>query len=96
MPCRILVLPTITSSPNSTIDVEEGEDVKLLCDATGDPKPFIEWRNKGVLLQRSNKSKDLLLIRDIELKDGGNYVCTAVNHAGAVSHSIHVRVVRCK
>ena len=92
--CDFLVPPTIHRS-KKRIDVEEGDDVKLPCKATGDPKPLIEWKKDGVLLQRSNQTTELL-IGKIELKDDGTFVCMAVNRVGSVSSSVRVRVLRCK
>lgn len=91
----LLVPPTITNRSNAIRDVEEGDNVKLLCEASGDPTPSIEWWNNGVLLQSRNTTTELHL-QNIERREGGSYVCTAKNRAGAVSHSVLVRVVRCK
>ncbi|XP_068685321.1 uncharacterized protein [Montipora foliosa] len=88
------VLPKITDHSNATIDVEEDDDVRLFCKATGDPKPSIEWKNDGVLLQKTNQNTSQLLIKRIALKDSGNYVCTAVNQAGSASFNVLVRVVK--
>ena len=90
-----IVPPRITNRSNAVVDVEEGEDLNLQCEAGGDPTPFIEWTKGDVLLQSRNTST-ALVIPKIERKDGGNYVCTAVNSAGSVSYSILVRVLRCK
>jgi len=88
-----IVPPRITNRSNAVVDVEEGEDLNLQCEAGGDPTPFIEWTKGDVLLQSRNTST-ALVIPKIERKDGGNYVCTAVNSAGSVSYSILVRVLR--
>ena len=90
--CNFLVLPKITDHSNATIDVEEGDDVRLFCKATGDPKPYIEWKNDGVLLQKTNQTTSHLLMKRIDLKNSGNYVCTAVNLAGSASFNVLVRV----
>lgn len=85
--------PQITGRSNSIIDTDEGNNVTLLCDATGDPVPTVEWIKNGKPLQSSNRK---ILIRNIQRSDGGNYVCTAKNVAGSDSYSVYVRVVRCK
>ena len=87
--------PTISNGANRTLDVEEGEDVPLHCDANGDPIPLVTWRKDGRILQQSNTSTNFF-ITNIELRDAGTYVCTAKNRAGSVSQSILVRVIRCK
>jgi len=89
----IQVPPKITTRSNATIDVEEGDDVNLQCNASGDPPPYIKWTKDGILLQSSNKTTGLH-IPSIELKQAGTYVCTAVNHAGSVSYNVLVRVLR--
>jgi len=90
-----IVPPRITNRSNAVIDVEEGDDLNLQCEASGDPTPFIEWTKRDVLLQSRNTST-ALVIPKIERNDSGDYVCTAVNNAGSASYSILVRVVRCK
>lgn len=85
--------PAITDHSKPTNDVEEGDDVRLFCKASGDPKPSIEWRKDGVVLQRSSKSTEIW-IQKIYLKDSGSYICTALNNAGSVSYSLLVRVLR--
>ena len=92
--CRFTVPPKIIRRSSATVDKEEGEDVKLLCNASGDPKPFIRWTKDGKLLQSSNTTE--FLISKIERKDGGSYVCTASNPAGSAFYSVFVKVVRCK
>ncbi|XP_068734303.1 uncharacterized protein [Montipora capricornis] len=83
--------PQITGRSNFTIDTDEGNDVTLPCNATGDPVPSVEWTKNGKTLQ---SEKTAHLIRNIQRSDGGNYVCTAKNLAGSVSSSVSVRVVR--
>lgn len=90
-----LVPPRIITRSNSTMEVEEGEDVNLRCGATGDPVPLIEWKRQSKLLQSSNSTANLRITK-IELKHGGNYICTAKNAGGSASYSVLVRVTRCK
>ena len=93
--CHFTVPPKIIRRSSATVDAEEDEDVKLLCNASGDPKPFIKWTKNGKLLQSSNTTTEFL-IPNIERKNGGNYFCTASNRAGSAFYSVYVRVVRCK
>ena len=87
--------PTISNGANRTQDVEEGDDVLLHCDANGDPIPLVTWKKDGQILQQSNTTTSLV-IANIELREAGNYVCTAENRVGSASRSILVRVIRCK
>lgn len=77
------------------MDVEDGDNVTLQCDAIGDPMPNVLWMKDGDILQDSNTTT-ALHIPNIELKDAGRYVCTATNEAGSASRNVQVRVVRCK
>ena len=90
-----LEAPTISNGANRTQDVKEGDDVLLHCDANGDPIPLVTWKKDGQILQQSNTTMSFP-ITNIELRDAGNYVCTASNRAGSISQSILVRVIRCK
>ena len=67
----------------------------LHCDANGDPIPLVTWKKDGQILLQSNTTTTLVIV-NIELRDAGNYVCTAENRAGSVSKSILVSVIRCK
>ena len=87
--------PTISNGTNRNLDVEEGDNVPLHCDANGDPRPLVTWKKDDQILQQSNTTTSIL-ITNIELRDAGTYVCTAKNRAGSVSQSILVRVIRCK
>ena len=91
----VLVPPTITHRSNKTIDVEEGVNVTLHCDAIGDPTPGVLWVKDDKTLQNGTSTSTLQIPR-IELRDAGTYVCTAANQAGSAWYSIQVRVVRCK
>ena len=91
----VLVPPTITHRSNKTIDVEEGVNVTLHCDAIGDPTPGVLWVKDDKTLQNGTSTSTLQIPR-IELRDAGTYVCTAANQAGSARYSVQVRVVRCK
>lgn len=90
----IRVPPNITRRSSSFVNVEEGEHVKLLCGATGDPPPRVEWKKNDKVLQSGKKTNNDLLIPNIELKLGGSYVCIAKNGGGSMSYSVLVRVVK--
>ncbi|CAH3154297.1 unnamed protein product, partial [Pocillopora meandrina] len=91
----VLIPPTITHRSNKTIDVEEGVNVTLHCDAIGDPTPSVVWVKDDKTLQNGTSTPTLQIPR-IELRDAGTYVCTAANQAGSAKYSVQVRVVRCK
>ncbi|KAJ7376491.1 hypothetical protein OS493_034227 [Desmophyllum pertusum] len=70
----------ITHKPSSVI-VEEGHNVSLVCQATGQPTPTVTWRklyghlSKG----RSRVVDGKLDITNVTKTDGGDYVCSAIN-----------------
>jgi len=84
------VPPSITITTNS-MDVNQGDDVTLPCDAQGDPTPYVEWSRGGRQLQR-NRTQQSFLIPNIQPSHADTYVCRAVNRAGSVSYSLVVRV----
>ncbi|XP_022796344.1 neural cell adhesion molecule 1-B-like isoform X4 [Stylophora pistillata] len=91
----VVIPPTIIRRSNETIDVEEGVNVTLHCDAIGDPTPSVLWIKDGKTPQNGTFTSTLQIPK-IELRDAGTYVCTAANRAGFVSYSVQVRVIRYK
>lgn len=64
-----------------------GGSTTLTCRAEGIPKPQISWRNNlGIPADTDPRATALpsgdLLIRNIQLKDAGRYVCVAENSLG--------------
>ena len=70
----------ITQKPSSVI-VEEGQDVSLVCQATGQPTPTISWRKAvgQVSNERSKAVNGKLDITNVTKADAGDYVCYATN-----------------
>ncbi|XP_047739549.1 Down syndrome cell adhesion molecule-like protein Dscam2 [Hyalella azteca] len=72
--------------------VTKGGGLTLGCRRAGHPEPTIEWdRNGGAL----GEGEQLLPGGDVhlrEVKESGNYTCTAVNNMGVdrVTHVVHV------
>ncbi|KAL9952582.1 hypothetical protein ACROYT_G039853 [Oculina patagonica] len=84
----------ITQKPSSVI-VEEGQNVNLVCQATGQPTPTVTWRKAFSQLP---KWKTLvvdgkLTIRNIAKADGGSYACAAKNLLGDDSAIAQVIVI---
>ena len=79
----ILVGPLVIKKPSSVI-AEEGQNVSLLCNASGQPTPNITWRKAF-----SHLSKKATVVADGKLTilhltkaDGGAYACSAKNLLG--------------
>ncbi|KAL9952541.1 hypothetical protein ACROYT_G039810 [Oculina patagonica] len=68
----------ITQKPSSVI-VEEGENVSLVCQTTGHPKPTVTWRKAFSQLPKAPVVGEKLTIHNIAKADGGDYVCVAKN-----------------
>lgn len=90
------VPPTLTGRSNANIDADEEDDLRLHCNASGDPKPMITWSKDGTPLLQNSSSSAVLQIPNLRQRDAGTYTCTATNKAGSASHSMVVRVVRYK
>ena len=77
------------------IDIEEGSDVIMMCNATGNPSPdLITWsKSQGSLPDsRSVVSEGNLTILNVTADDSGSYACTATNIMGTKSSSVKLRV----
>ena len=54
--------PTISNGANRTLDVEEGDDVPLHCDANGDPMPLaVTWKKMVKYYNRTIQRRAFLL-----------------------------------
>ncbi|NXW66341.1 MXRA5 protein, partial [Eurystomus gularis] len=83
--------PKIITKGSQSISILAETDAFIPCDAAGEPKPFITWTkvSTGALmtantrLQRFEVWKNgTLLIRNAQLQDRGQYLCTAQNQHG--------------
>ncbi|KRY45577.1 Protein sax-3 [Trichinella britovi] len=94
--------PWFTDGPRD-VDVKEGSEISLLCEANGSPPPSLFWSKEGAQelmfpgfrsvdgrVQVSKKGD--LSIQHVISTDEGNYVCTALNAAGSNSAKAFVRV----
>ena len=82
-PLLYTVAALITQKPSSIV-AEVGDNVRLLCKATGLPKPTITWRRAFGSLARGKTAVDdgKLTIRNIAKADSGDYACSAKNFLG--------------
>ncbi|XP_027698233.1 matrix-remodeling-associated protein 5 [Vombatus ursinus] len=80
----------ITKSPH-TLSIIAETDVVLPCDATGEPKPFVTWTkvSTGALMTPNTRTQRFevfkngtFIIRNVQLQDRGQYMCTAKNLHG--------------
>ncbi|NXX11307.1 MXRA5 protein, partial [Podargus strigoides] len=94
--------PKIITRGSQSISILAETDAFIPCDAVGEPKPFITWTkvSTGALmtantrLQRFEVWKNgTLLIRQVQLQDRGQYLCTAQNLHGIDKMIIVLTVV---
>ncbi|NXX42046.1 MXRA5 protein, partial [Tricholaema leucomelas] len=94
--------PKIVTKGPQSISILAETDASIPCNAVGEPKPFITWTkvSTGALmtantrLQRFEVWKNgTLLIRNVQLQDRGQYLCTAQNQHGVDKLIITLTVV---
>ncbi|XP_066533975.1 hemicentin-1 [Hoplias malabaricus] len=73
-----------------------GGNAILNCEVRGDPLPTIQWSKKGIIVQISNRIRQLdngsLAIYGTVSEDAGNYVCVATNDAGVVERTVTLTI----
>ena len=93
--CCLVVKPYFVSDPDD-LTALSGEDVKLKCDVSGDPKPSVVWHredgNLPITGRISINNGHLLLISGVTTADEGVYICEAQNSVGTISSSVSLAV----
>ncbi len=91
--------PIILESSSKDIDVNEGDDVELVCKAQGYPRPVISWIRAdsmplydGIIVHMG----EFLRIRNVNEQNRGVYKCLATNLIGSGSERTLKISVRCK
>ncbi|KAJ7994163.1 hypothetical protein DPEC_G00263060 [Dallia pectoralis] len=83
--------PSLVVSPQSQA-FSRGSDVRLVCTASGSPRPEVFWSHGNVFLTnrpRITVSKQGgLTIRHALPEDSGNYTCTATSEAGTAKQTV--------
>ncbi|NWR01876.1 MXRA5 protein, partial [Paradoxornis webbianus] len=94
--------PKIITKASQSISILAETDAFIPCDAAGDPKPFITWTkiSTGALMTANSKlqrfevwKNGTLLIRNAQLQDRGQYLCTAQNLHGVDKMIVVLTVV---
>ncbi|XP_074634697.1 hemicentin-1-like isoform X4 [Acropora palmata] len=82
--------PEIMLKPLSQ-DIIEGNDVRLLCNASGNPQPNITWMRQGNSDVLS--SSETLLLRNLVSEDDGSvYTCRVENYLGLKQASVTITI----
>ncbi|XP_020642655.3 matrix-remodeling-associated protein 5 isoform X1 [Pogona vitticeps] len=83
--------PKIITKKTNSLSALAESDVVIPCDATGEPKPFLSWTkiSTGALMTASTRiqrfevlKNGTFIIRNVQLQDRGQYLCTAQNLHG--------------
>ncbi|KAK3914743.1 Hemicentin-1 [Frankliniella fusca] len=74
-----------------------GDVVRLPCDAIGEPSPEFIWSHNYDYVNFNDHilpvtNSDGLVITSVNISDGGEYVCSAVNDAGSANKTITLTV----
>lgn len=80
----------------SSLTVERGFNLILICTVVGKPTPHITWTRDKVLIKNDTKHlllpNGVLLVRQINIKESGQYKCVASNIAGKDQGSVRLTV----
>ncbi|XP_026766306.3 matrix-remodeling-associated protein 5-like isoform X1 [Pangasianodon hypophthalmus] len=83
--------PRITTANHTTVTVNAETDVQFPCNSVGEPKPFLTWTkiSTGAVMSANTRIQRFevqpsgtLVIRNVQLQDRGQYVCTAQTQYG--------------
>ena len=83
-------------NPPWVVDLEAGQNVTLICNASGDPLPNITWTKIGVAHDQFNFTGHKLHIFNVKRTDVGLYRCTANNGFGREATRVSVVNINCK
>ena len=102
-----MVLPAAPefTCPLANQIINEGDDLVLTCQVRGHPAPTVSWEgppglprlraDHRVRMMEVEGGTACLEIADVRGEENGEYTCTAINYAGAVSTRAQVSV-RCE
>ena len=99
---EIAVRAEIVSHPQANITKEEGSNLTLFCNATGNPTPIILWTKDGSPINnnsriRFSKHNRLLTISNVSrTADSGHYRCVANNNLGNDTLNVATVDIQCK
>uniref|UniRef100_A0A8C0X8M6 Ig-like domain-containing protein n=1 Tax=Castor canadensis TaxID=51338 RepID=A0A8C0X8M6_CASCN len=80
-------------SSGSSLHIQEGESLRLVCVPDSNPPATLKWTKKGQTLRTSQPSNNgVLELPWVELEDQGKYVCHAQNLLGTQTASVSLIV----
>lgn len=74
------------------------EAMVLECSVRGSPFPQVSWFRNGSAILETERTKyynrnQIVIIREVKLTDGGEYLCRASNAIGTVKKAVTVKVL---
>lgn len=88
------VRPKLTYRPED-MEVEPGMTLEVPCRAQGEPKPYIQWKKDGSVVEsvRAHVSRaGSLYLYNVTVADSGRYECSAVNEHGRATAQAFVKI----
>ncbi|XP_017460773.1 PREDICTED: cell adhesion molecule-related/down-regulated by oncogenes-like, partial [Rhagoletis zephyria] len=82
----------VNSEPYEVLDVDEGHDLELFCEAKGFPRPFITWLHNGYIINNGQGPQNMfafknddtvLMIRNANANHSGILQCFMTNQLGS-------------
>ncbi|XP_076230657.1 terribly reduced optic lobes isoform X13 [Nomia melanderi] len=99
---EVHTLPVINITPQSGIlNVKRGEEVRLVCSATGNPQPNVEWSkhvngmpfySSTLDMNQKNPLSAVYEIFSVSHNDEGSYTCHAMNAAGMTEERVYIHI----
>jgi hypothetical protein len=93
---KVTVAPNLTLNPRGSVQVSLGQEIRLVCQGTGDPIPMVHWERLGqgymTPMSPSQGSATYVMPR-ITKEDEGSYVCKATSDAGHVEEVVQIVVL---
>ncbi|CAL1540332.1 unnamed protein product [Lymnaea stagnalis] len=91
-----VVIPKFMETPQD-VNVVEGSELQLPCQASGNPRPDITWTHNSDSISGNIRARKLengaLSITNVRVSDAGLYECKATNSIQSISSSATVRVL---
>lgn len=80
----------------SSLSVERGYNLMLMCTVVGKPTPIVAWRRNGLLIKNDSRHvilpSGVLLVRQVDTELSGQYKCVASNIVGRDHGSVRLIV----
>ncbi|XP_028169127.1 hemicentin-1-like isoform X2 [Ostrinia furnacalis] len=95
---KVMVPPRIERAATNTFTgVVDDLIMRLPCKASGYPKPEVTWSRGGLNVASGSEWYDIeedgtLVIKNLDRKSAGTYVCTAQNSLGSAIQALYVNI----